>query len=286
MIIIKDKPGQLCNRLWAFTPFINEAIENNVNLVVLYFYEYYQYFENLEIFNNVNFIKNKHKALIYKLLISILKLVSKNILSSIGILYHTKSSQNLLNQKSKLVIISGWHQQKPDKALRLADIQQLFRPKAIYTRRVDEILKQEKNNSDLIIGVHIRRGDYIEYRNGIYYYSDSDIINYLIQLQKEFGSNKKTTFLLCSNEKINTNAYINRQIPVFQIPDANLIEDLYALSKCNYIIGPPSTFSMWASFYGQTPLCFVKQKNMILRKDDFSVVTSQNRFKNGKVFTH
>jgi len=32
------------------------------------------------------------------------------------------------------------------------------------------------------------------------------------------------------------------------------LEDLCTLSECDYILGPPSTFSQWASFYGGRPL--------------------------------
>ena len=56
MLILKDKPGQLCNRLWAFSPFISDALENNYKVKILHFYDYYEYFENLESFNNLSFI--------------------------------------------------------------------------------------------------------------------------------------------------------------------------------------------------------------------------------------
>jgi hypothetical protein len=32
------------------------------------------------------------------------------------------------------------------------------------------------------------------------------------------------------------------------------VEDLYSLARCDYLLGPPSTFSLWASFYGNVPL--------------------------------
>ena len=35
-------------------------------------------------------------------------------------------------------------------------------------------------------------------------------------------------------------------------------EDLHLMSRCEFIIGPPSTFSLWASFMGQVPLCIVR----------------------------
>jgi hypothetical protein len=35
----------------------------------------------------------------------------------------------------------------------------------------------------------------------------------------------------------------------------HLVEDMYAFAGCDYLVGPPSTFTTWASFYGQVPLC-------------------------------
>lgn len=33
-----------------------------------------------------------------------------------------------------------------------------------------------------------------------------------------------------------------------------MIEDLYAFAKTDLLMGPPSTFTLWASFYGDVPL--------------------------------
>lgn len=65
-----------------------------------------------------------------------------------------------------------------------------------------------------------------------------------------------------------------------------IVEDLYALSRCNYIMGPPSTFTMWASFIGDVPLRIVKYSNENIERDEFSPILYQNVFKNGKVFSH
>ena len=65
-----------------------------------------------------------------------------------------------------------------------------------------------------------------------------------------------------------------------------MIEDVYALSQCDYILGPPSTFSMWASFIGDVPLRIVKYANENITLDQFSPILYQNVFKNGERFHH
>jgi hypothetical protein len=44
---------------------------------------------------------------------------------------------------------------------------------------------------------------------------------------------------------------------------------MYALASCDYIVGPPSTFSLWASFYGQVPLCFLQKPDEFLALANF-----------------
>ena len=41
-----------------------------------------------------------------------------------------------------------------------------------------------------------------------------------------------------------------------------LVEDMYALAECDYLVGPPSTFTGWASFYGNVPICQLKSADM------------------------
>jgi hypothetical protein len=39
----------------------------------------------------------------------------------------------------------------------------------------------------------------------------------------------------------------------------NAVEDLFMLSECDYIIGPPSTYSLVAAMYRDLPLCRMDQ---------------------------
>ncbi|MCJ7694471.1 MAG: hypothetical protein MUO40_03510, partial [Anaerolineaceae bacterium] len=57
----------------------------------------------------------------------------------------------------------------------------------------------------------------------------------------------KVRFLITSNEKQDSN-YFSEFDHV--IGNGHPIEDLYSLAKCDYITGPPSTYSSWAAYYG------------------------------------
>jgi len=58
------------------------------------------------------------------------------------------------------------------------------------------------------------------------------------------------------------------------------------LSKCDYLLGPPSTFSMWASFIGDVPLRLIKGAEENIQMDQFSPILYQNVFRNGERFFH
>ena len=48
------------------------------------------------------------------------------------------------------------------------------------------------------------------------------------------------------------------------------VGDLFALAGCDRVIGPPSTFSQWAAFFGDVPICFLDEGKP-LAPDRFSV---------------
>ena len=58
--------------------------------------------------------------------------------------------------------------------------------------------------------------------------------------------------------------------------------DLYTLSICDCIIGPFSSYSRWASFIGEVPLCFLESKSQQFTKDGFSKIIDYFHFENGK----
>ncbi len=71
-------------------------------------------------------------------------------------------------------------------------------------------------------------------------------------LNQSNGKNNICSFWLSSDEPLNIHNFKNFDIYFDSQP--HFITDLYTLAQCDYIIGPPSTYSMWASFYGNVPL--------------------------------
>jgi hypothetical protein len=76
------------------------------------------------------------------------------------------------------------------------------------------------------------------------------------------------TFLVFSNEQLEASAFDG--LPVV-LSDNSAVVDLALMGRCQYLMGPPSTFSAWASFYSQVPLCFLKNAGPDINLDDFVV---------------
>ena len=55
MIIITDAPGQLCNQLWSYSPFIAHAKKINAKLVICVFEKYKDLFPNVYDEPNITF---------------------------------------------------------------------------------------------------------------------------------------------------------------------------------------------------------------------------------------
>jgi hypothetical protein len=54
----------------------------------------------------------------------------------------------------------------------------------------------------------------------------------------------------------------------------HLVADLAALSGCDWLLGPPSSFSAWAAFAGNRPLLVVEDPAADFGLHDFTVSPS------------
>ena len=71
----------------------------------------------------------------------------------------------------------------------------------------------------------------------------------------------KLAFLVFSEEKLAQDLFPK---DTFVCSTGDALTDMYSLAECNYILGPASTFSMWASYYGGRPLFIMKANERIV----------------------
>ncbi len=289
MIIINDKVGQLGNRLHEFAFLIANAIENNYTLVNPNFEEYAANFEGTK--NDINHfgIKiitfGKHKSIgvffekfSNKILFWLGKIGYESTIFFQQItISNTENGSFQLCQpfftvkvKTKLVFLKGyWYVDFQNIEKHKATIKQIFTPTITWANNVNKCLLNAKKPNSLLIGIHIRRGDYETFLDGKYFFENEVYFQKMKEIEESFLKEKqKVNFLLFSNEPIDLLDFEGLDV---KKSENHFMVDLYALAACDYIFGPLSTFTAWASFYGETPICFLHDKNQKVTKAVFNL---------------
>jgi hypothetical protein len=153
---------------------------------------------------------------------------------------------------ARIVLARGWMFRSPtDWLQRHAEkIRAYFRPVAGFECAGNQAVERLRQNADVVVGVHIRHGDYREWKDGQFYFRVSRYVEWMRQLGAQLPG-RKVAYLVCSDEPRSESEFPGLSVG---IGAGSALGDLQALSRCDYIFGPQSTFSQWASFYGNKPL--------------------------------
>ncbi|WP_308757433.1 alpha-1,2-fucosyltransferase [uncultured Bacteroides sp.] len=278
MKIIVDAGGQTCNRFWGYISSIYESLSTKEKIVILIPDVTIADFNNLREHPLISFplyYKNIHKLRGKKYFrdIAIIKKIFLNEkIQKLCLLFFKKNIKFIKGQDT-------WSNIK-DFTPKINEIREIFIPNDNIISKVDSILKKHRAKNELIIAVHIRWGDYKKWKNGQYYFTLDEYKNYM-QKTYELFTDKKISFLICSNEKIN----LSQLLPLncFSIANASATEDLYALMSADYILGTTSSFSAWASLIAQKPYYCITNKNdyKTLKLSDYSITKNWDFSTNG-----
>ena len=293
MVIIVGKHGQLCNRLFHASAFLANAIEHDYRVYNTRFNEYFTFFEEnyrgnasktplRVIFQNNHFLHTACRRALGLLIRMCMKYKIKRLpfVEIVEIFAMQAPSVFDLNDpvfvekaRSKIVLVGGWFFRDTPNFEKYQDtIRAFWRPNTDIIARTERQIESYREGFDITIGVHIRRGDYVDFKDGKWFYSDAVYAQKLLSINElDVFKDKKIRFVICSNEAINSESFAALSV-VFEL--RHFVEDLHLLSLCDYIVGVPSTFSMWASFYGQRPLLQLNHAEQIIDFDDFKIVTA------------
>ncbi|MBQ8153080.1 MAG: alpha-1,2-fucosyltransferase [Prevotella sp.] len=165
--------------------------------------------------------------------------------------------------KHRHIVVSGWFVRYYDLFLKYRnEIVDLFTLDEQYTAPVKSKMQEEEKlstlNSQLStlrLGVHIRRGDYAQWSDGKYFYADEVYAGYINKFVT-LHPGKLIHVYLSTNDPYVTCEKFQEFCPQVCVHHlcGSAPEDLFMLSECDYLIGPPSTFSMVASMYRDIPL--------------------------------
>lgn len=153
---------------------------------------------------------------------------------------------------SPIVIFEGWNFRSREQiTLSRETILSAFKPRADILHTVGNRIAESRERGEITLGVHVRWQDYIGTDR---YFSLKEYLEQIRSVQRSL-SGKKVTAVITSSEKI-TQEDLPSDCVVFNGKDA--VADMYTLASCEYILGPPSTFSAWASYYGGKPLIVMR----------------------------
>jgi hypothetical protein len=187
--------------------------------------------------------------------------------------------------KKKIVFVNSWDYvfdvPLDISADGLTLVQTKFKPNTRTVNKVAELFKQLEPGC-VTVGVHIRLSDYKTYRGGIYFHPLAVYVAMMQRIEVQLKNrNSEVVFFVCSDEKFDVQTF--GDLRVVSVPNAMAIDDVYALSLCQYIIGVPSSFSCWASYFGQVPLHYIYKDTDSMELADFSPAVGFNVFENGNM---
>ncbi|GAA3926433.1 hypothetical protein [Hymenobacter algoricola] len=290
MVIVTKRTGQLGNRLFLFAHFVANAAEYKYALANPSFRAYAPYFEatatqdfgglpiRLQVFRRARldyvFRLVQHSRL-FRVLQQALRLLPRRLAASALIAdedgpdFDLNRPDYLAPARQGLVLAHGWmFRDKTHLRQHAPLIRRLFAPVAVHRHAVAQLLAQCRHSCDVLIGVHIRRGDYATFAGGAFYYNNAAYAARMREVQAQFAAGTRVAFLLCSNETLDEADFAGLQL---HRATGHFVEDLYALASCDYVLGPPSSYSMWASFYGAVPLCHLHRPDQSVTLADFRV---------------
>lgn len=157
------------------------------------------------------------------------------------------------NISSPIGLVAGWQYRSLALTQKyhstLARFYQIKKPLSSDAINFLNFLERKKHMGSVMVGLHVRRGDYKDFYGGKYYYQDLDYLKWGNQIREYYSKSfsKDVYIVVCSNEastpkcgQDSTSTY-------------SWFVDLKIFQKCDLLIGPPSTFTAWASYVSQIP---------------------------------
>jgi hypothetical protein len=170
-----------------------------------------------------------------------------------------------LASRRGLLYVQGWQFRDRTNFARHADaIRAYFEPLELFRHNVNVLIERARETCDLLVGVHIRHGDYKRFLDGKYFYEIEEYVRVMEKVLRMYPD-RRVKFLICSNVRQSEADFARFD---FTFGNDHLIEDMYSFAKCDLLLGPPSTYTMWASFYGRVPLYMIEDINAEPRFDE------------------
>ena len=290
MVIIGNKSGQLGNRLFVYAHFIANAAEYGYEVSNPAFYDYAKYFASLrkDFFcrypSRTSSLKSNEvmQGAYFELLTKSASLLKKldcrpfgcdllkiKAMGHDGDDYPLSGADFIARREaSRHLLVKGWaFRDFPNLIKHAEEVRSFFAPAERHAGNVARLIEKARKECDLLVGVHIRQGDYRTWLGGRHFYDTKQYADMMRRYAARAGA-KRVKFLVCSNAAQDEGLFEGLD---YLMGNNHQFEDMYSFARCDLLIGPPSTYTMWASFYGSVPLFMVKSPEEPILDDGFRV---------------
>ncbi|NEQ17997.1 MAG: hypothetical protein F6K44_31645 [Moorea sp. SIO3E2] len=169
---------------------------------------------------------------------------------------------------SKFIVCDGWWIRSNNLVKKHSKfLIDFFQPVTAIQMRAKRRVEQLRDRVDYLIGVHVRREDYRDVAPHLVF--DDQHWREILKHLKRLFYPQKIHFIVCSNEALE---WDNIEGISYTFAKESAVIDMHILALCDYIIGPPSTFSEWAAFIGGAKLGVLRSKNIEFDIGKFSFV--------------
>ncbi len=263
MILYPDQGAGMCNRLFAAAHLIAHSEDSGNPAWLFSLRKYRDYFEGLPQSGIYYHRPTERRA--FNLWRFPLSLLRSGRFPLRPLSYAEPEMQAALS--AGLTVLIGWRF-RDEAALKKHRplILDFFKPRAEHQVRIDACVRAIRARCDVLVGVHIRRTDYAAWQGGAYYFGIDRYCQWMNQIRGQLPG--RVSFLVSSDEPIDETSLPGLDI---QKAPGHPLQDLYSLAQCDYIIGPTSTYSAWASFYGSKPLWHIFDADASLQLNDFTI---------------
>lgn len=267
-IIVAKQFGRVGNRLCAFAQLIAWACEHDAVVVNPMMQSYGGDFACLEGNHRCAFpppdmpgFIDRHKALsdalralraTRRIAKSTVKLYQNLPLprDAVAIVDNGEAGPALNDPAKSRVFFRDWLFRVPELVtLHAETIRAFLKPSAHHLDAGSAAVAGVRKRADVVVGVHIRHGDYADYRGGKYFFDVARYVAWMETLAADLAP-RRVGFMVCSDAALDALSFPGLLVG---FGPGTVVGDLAALAASDLVMGPVSTFNQWASFYGNTP---------------------------------
>lgn len=279
-VVIINSSGQLANRMFAFANVVANAMHAGYEVVNPAFGHYGALFENLAGYPptyppRAGGKRSEASAARAAKLLKVANIVLRR--AAPGLLIDATAHRVQLRdpeiearlRSAQRTFLTGYYLRDHASLVeRRASVREFFRPHARWREEAERLVAPLRSEADAVVGIHIRRGDYAQWQGGKYLFGIEDYARLARRLEQREPS-RRLAFVVCSNEPVH-DAF--EAVDRCRSEPRPAMTDLCALSLCDAIVGPPSTFSLWAAYVGGAKLYHLSSVETDVSLDDFQSV--------------